>query len=65
VNAPVVEIHVHGGVAYVVRKDANVRVIIRDFDNDPKGSAAERYSARSVIRRERRREVIRCPNATA
>jgi hypothetical protein len=49
-RAPAVEIHVHGGVAYLVRKDVNVRVTIRDFDNDPKGRHAERYSARSVVR---------------
>jgi hypothetical protein len=51
-GAPVVEIHVRGGVAYVVRKDANVRVTIRDFDNDPTGRETESYAATAVVQPE-------------
>ncbi len=49
-KTPTIEIHVRGGVAYVVRKEANVRVTIPDFDNHPRGNNAERFSASSVIR---------------
>ena len=48
-SLPIVEIHVTGGVAYVIRKDAGVRVIIRDFDNYPKGDHPERLPASAVI----------------
>ena len=48
-RSPTVEIHVRGGVAYVVRKDAGVRVILRDFDNDPKHGNPERHAAPGVI----------------
>ena len=48
-TTPIVEIHVAGGVAYVVRKDAGVRVILRDFDNHPKGDHPERHAASDVI----------------
>ncbi len=48
-SAPRVEIHVQGGVAYVVRKDAGVRVIIRDFDNHPKGDRPEQLAISEVI----------------
>jgi hypothetical protein len=51
-TTPVVEIHVRGGVAYVVRKDANVRVTIRDFDNDPTGRETESYAATAVVQPE-------------
>ena len=46
---PIVEIHVRGGVAYVVRKDAGVEVTLRDFDNDPKDGDPERHAAPDVI----------------
>ncbi len=49
-TTPVVEIHVRGGLAYVVRKDAGVRVVIRDFDNYPKGDHPEEVAAQEVIR---------------
>jgi hypothetical protein len=49
VTAPTVEIHVKGGVAYVVRKDAGVRVILRDFDNDRRHGDPERYGVSVVI----------------
>ena len=47
---PIVEIHVRGGVAYVVRKDAGVSVIVRDFDNHPRGDRPERLAASAVIK---------------
>jgi hypothetical protein len=51
-TAPVVEIHVKGGVAYVVRKDVGVRVILRDFDNNPRHGNPERYGVSVVIESE-------------
>ena len=47
---PTVEIHVRGGVAYVVRKDAGVEVILRDFDDDPKHGHPGRFPEEVAIR---------------
>ena len=47
---PIVENHVRGGVAYVVRKDAGVEVILRDFDDDPKHGHPGRFPEEAAFR---------------
>ncbi len=57
VSVPLIEIHVQGGVAYVARKDSGVRVVIRDFDNDPRDGDPQVLEASEIVSQDETQEV--------